>query len=238
MAEEFEGRDLSDARFWGVELARATMRDVNLTGVRMRNVWLIDVDVDGLVDRFVVNGVDVTGFVNEHDAWYPLRGMLRPTDIAGLLAALAALDEAWAAAISRAWALTDAQQHESVDGEWSFVQTQQHLVFGVDKWFCAPLLGRAECYAIGLPNGDSRHFGWLGLDLDARPSLDEALAVRSDQGAQLRAYIDGISEVDFSREVEVLENGTVPLIECLYTVFEESFEHLRYAVRDLAVLET
>lgn len=42
---------------------------------------------------------------------------------------------------------------------------------------------------------------------------------------------------DVTREVEVLENGTAPIIECLYSVFEESFEHHRYAVRDVAQLD-
>ena len=236
MAGEFEGQDLSEAVFWGVDLTKATLRDVNLTGPRMKNVWLVDVDIDGLIDRLVVNGVDVTAYVNEHDPWYPLRGMLRPTDDAGLRAALDALDAAWAATINRARALTDAQLHESVGGEWSFVQTQQHLVFGVDRWFTAPLLGQTTFHAIGLANTGSRDFGWLGLDLDARPNLDEVLAVRDEQAAQLRAYVDGVSEDEFTCEVEVLENGTVPLIECLYTVFEE-FEHHRYAVRDLVQLK-
>lgn len=237
MAEEFEGQDLSESVFWGVDLTKATLRDVNLTGARMKNVWLVDVDIDGLIDRLVVNGVDVTAYVNEHDPWYPLRGMLRPTDVAGLRAALDALGAAWAATINRARALTDAQLHESVGGEWSFVQTQQHLVFGVDKWFNAPLLGQTTFHAIGLPNTGSRDFGWPGLDLDTRPSLDQVLAVRDEQAAQLRAYIDGVSADEFTRDVEVLENGTVTLIECLYTVFEESFEHHRYAVRDLDQLE-
>ena len=223
MAEEFEGQDLSESVFWGVDLTKATLRDVNLTGARMKNVWLVDVDIDGLIDRLVVNGVDVTAYVNEHDPWYPLRGMLRPTDVAGLRAALDALGAAWAATINRARALTDAQLHESVGGEWSFVQTQQHLVFGVDKWFNAPLLGQTTFHAIGLPNTGSRDFGWPGLDLDTRPSLDQVLAVRDEQAAQLRAYIDGVSADEFTRDVEVLENGTVTLIECLYTVFEESF---------------
>jgi hypothetical protein len=237
MAEEFEGQDLSEAVFWGVDLTKSTLRDVNLTGARMKNVWLVDVDIDGLVDRLVVNGVDVTAYVNEHDAWYPLRGMLRPTDAAGVRAALDALDAAWASTIESARALTDAQLHESVGGEWSFVQTQQHLVFGVDKWFSGPLLGETTFHALGLPNTGSRDFGWSGLDLDARPSLDEVLAVRDEQTAQLRAYIDVLTTDDFTPEAEVLENGTVPLIECLYTVFEESFEHNRYARRDLAQLE-
>ncbi len=237
MAEEFEGKDFSDAVFWGVDLTNATLRDVNFTGARMKNVWLVDVDIDGLVDRLVVNGVDVTEFVNQHDSWYPLRGMLRPTDIAGVSAVLDALDAEWAATIERAGALTDAQLHESVGGEWSFVETQQHLVFGVDKWFTAPLLGEATFHAIGLPNTGSRDFGWRGLDLDARPSLDQVLAVRNEQSAQLRAFVDGLSVDEFTREADVLENGTVPLIECLYTVFEESFEHHRYALRDLRKAE-
>ena len=95
-----------------------------------------------------VPGVDVTTYVNEHDPWYPLRGMLRPTDDAGLSAALDALGAAWAATINRARALTDAQRHESDGGEWPFIQTQQHLVFGVDKWFTAPLLGQTTLHAI------------------------------------------------------------------------------------------
>lgn len=61
--------------------------------------------------------------------------------------------------------------------------------------------------------------------------------MRDEQAAQLRAYVDGVPADEFTRAVEVLENGTVPLIDCLYTVFEESFEHHRYAVRDLVQLE-
>ncbi len=233
MAEEFEGKDFTDAEFKGVDLANTSFRDVNFTGARMKNVWLVDVDIDGLVDRLVVNGVDVTEFVNQHDPWYPLRGMLRPDSIVGLRAALDALDAAWDATLDRARALTDAQLHESVGGEWSFVETQRHLVFGIDKWFSGPLLGQATFHAIGLPNTGSRDFGWTGLDLDATPTLEEVLAVRAEQSAQLRSFRDALTVEDFSREVEVLENGTVPLIECFYTVFEESFEHHRYALRDL-----
>jgi DinB superfamily/Pentapeptide repeats (8 copies) len=237
MAEEFEGQDLSESVFWGVDLTKATLRDVNLTGARMKSVWLVDVEIDGLIEGLVVNGVDVTAYVNEHDRWYPLRGMLRPTDIAGLHAAHESLAAAWSVTINRARSLSDALLHESVGGEWSFIQTLQHLVFGVDKWFSAPLLGQTTFHALGLPNTGSRDFGWPGVDLDARPSLDEARAVREEQAAQLLGYIDSVSTDEFAREVEVLEKGTVPLIECLYTVFEESFEHHRYAVRDLEQLE-
>ena len=42
---------------------------------------------------------------------------------------------------------------------------------------------------------------------------------------------------DLGRPIEVLENGTHPLRECVQTVFEEEFWHNRYALRDLARLE-
>ena len=45
-----------------------------------------------------------------------------------------------------------------------------------------------------------------------------------------------VSPTDFDQPVEVLENGTNPLQECIYTVFEEEFWHNRYATRDLELL--
>lgn len=117
MGEEFTNRDLSEALFWGVDLSRAHFRDVNLTGATMKNVWLIDIEIDGLVERLVINGVDVTDHINANDPWQPLRGMLRPTDHAGMLATWHELDRVWAPLLERARLLTDTDRHVSVDGE-------------------------------------------------------------------------------------------------------------------------
>jgi len=46
-----------------------------------------------------------------------------------------------------------------------------------------------------------------------------------------------VTPAELRREVDVLENGATPVNECLFTVFEEEFEHNRYAVRDLAHLQ-
>ena len=236
MAEEFEGRDLRDSVFWGVDLTRATFRDVNLSGASISHALLDGVDIDAKIDRLVINGVDVTDYVNEHDQWFPLRAMLRPTDRDGMLAGWDALEEAWAGTIGRAQRLTDAQVHESVGGEWSFVQTLRHLLFAMDKWFTVPILGETF-HPLGMSNTGSADFGWPGVDRDADPTFDDVLAARAQRSARLREYLDGVTPAELSREVEVLENGTTPVAECLYTVFEEEFEHNRYAVRDLAVLE-
>ncbi len=232
--DEFEG-DLHGAVFWGADLREATFRDVDLAGVRISHAHVVDVEIDAHVDRLVVNGVDVTDYVNAHDPWQPLRGMLRPADVAGMRATWAALDEAWATTIGEARALPGEQLWQSVGGEWSFVQTLRHLVFAIDKWFTVPLAG-GSFHPIGMPNTGSIDFGWPGLDAAAEPSFDEVLAVRAERWQRFGGYLETLTDDELQRQVDVLENGTVPLAECVYTVFEEEFEHRRYAIRDLAAL--
>ena len=58
MPEEFEG-DLAGAVFWGADLSGARFRDVNLTDATISHV-AVNVDIDALVDKVVINGVDVT----------------------------------------------------------------------------------------------------------------------------------------------------------------------------------
>jgi hypothetical protein len=234
MPKEFEG-ELAGAVFWGADLTGAHFRDVDLTNATITHALLVDVDIDATVDHVVINGVDVTAFVNEHDAWYPLRRMLRTSDPEGMRASWAALEEAWATTISRALALPEERLHESVDGEWSFVQTLRHLVFAMDKWFTVPILGE-RFDAIGLPNSGSVEFPWPDLEYELEPSVSDALAVRAGRATQFREYLTMVGADDLARQVEVLENGTNLVQECISTVFEEEFWHNRYALRDLSKL--
>ena len=161
MPEEFEG-DLTEAVFWGADLRGARFRDVNLTDVTISHAWLVDVEIDAFIDRVVVNGVDVTAFVNERDRWYPLRAVLGASDPESMRAGWAAFREAWAASVARARRLPDDDLHVSVNGEWSFVQTLRHLLLAMDKWFTAPILGEGF-HPLGLLDSGS-----AGLPL-ARP---------------------------------------------------------------------
>jgi hypothetical protein len=235
MAEEFEG-DLAGAVFWGADLSGARFRDVNLTNAKISHAWLINVDIDALVDTVVINGVDVTTYVNERDPWYPLRAMLRPSNPEDMRATWAALEDEWAKTITRAHALREDALYESVNDEWTFVQTLRHLVFAMDKWFTAPILGEGF-HPMGLPNTGSVDFPWPGVDYDLTPSVSEALAARAGRATLFRDYLASVSTTEFTRPIDVLENGTNPLQECIYTVFEEEFWHNRYALRDLAQLE-
>ena len=162
--------------------------------------------------------------------------MLRPETPEDMRATWAALEGEWAKTVVRARALPEAALNVSVDDEWSFVQTLRHFVFAMDKWFTAPILG-VGFDSIGMPNSGSVDFPWPGLDYDLTPSFSEALAVRADRAIRFRDYLGSVATTDFSRPVDVLENGAHPLQECLFTVFEEEFWHHRYAQRDLAQLE-
>ena len=235
MPDEFEG-DLSDAVFWGADLSGARFRDVNLTDVKISHALLSNVDIDAMVDKLVVNGVDVTAYVNERDPWHPLRSMLRAATPEDMRVAWATLEDEWAKTVSRARALPEAKLHEAVNGEFTFVQTLRHLVFAMDKWFTSPVLDE-PFDPIGLPNTGSLNFPWPGLDYDLTPSVSEALAVRADRATRFRDYLASLASGDLARPIDVLENGINPLQDCIWTVFEEEFWHNRYALRDLEQLE-
>jgi hypothetical protein len=222
--------------FWGEDLTGALFRDVNLTDATITHAWLVNVQIDALVDRLVINGVDVTAFVNERDPWYPLRAMLRPTSPADMRTAWSALDAEWNTAIDMVRARPEAAAHAQLNGEFSFVQTLRHLVFADDKWFTVPVLGE-PFHPSGLPNTGSLDFPFPGLDYTASPTFADALAVFDDRRTKVRAFLDTITEADFDRPVDVLENGEHPLQECIYTLLEEGFWHLRYALRDLQSAE-
>jgi hypothetical protein len=235
MTTEFEDQDLRGAVFWGVDLRDALFRDVDFSGTRSQHVVLHDVELDGFVDRLVVNGVDVTDHVHANDPWRPLRGMLRPADTDGVRATWDEVERVWSDTIDRAQALPDGVRRERVDGEWSFVETLRHLVFAVDKWFTVPING-GSFEPIGIPNSGSADFPWPGLDPAADPTDTDVLAARQRQAVAIRRVLDDLTEVDLTRQVDVLENGTVIVLDCWHTVFEEHFEHRRYALRDLARL--
>ena len=234
MAEEFEDRDLSDSVFWGVRLQRATFRDADLSGATFFHTLWSDVSIDGVVDRLVINGVDVTDHVNAHDRWYPLRNRLEPETADGVRESWTTLRTEWDALIGEAVARGPEVLTRSVGGEWSLQDTLRHLVFAVDKWFSWPLLGERSFSVLGLPNTGSQGREWPGLDLTTEVSWEPVLASFLDRVGRVTAFVDALDVAALPDAVEVLENGEVPALMCLHVVLEETFEHLRYTLRDLA----
>lgn len=159
--------------------------------------------------------------------------------------AWAQVDATWSATLDRAVRLPPALLHERVNGEWSFVETLRHLVFAVDVWLgrTLPAGDPPPVHPLGLPHSsypdDLRRS--LGLDLAADPPLDQVLAARAESLDLVRSVLADLTDADLPRRcprppAPGYDEEPPTLHECLWTVTEESFEHHRYAVRDLALL--
>jgi hypothetical protein len=77
-----EGREevgtFVDARFVDADFTGATFRSCDLRRLKVIDSLLVDVEISGIVDHLVVNGVDVTAFVEtELERRHPERAQLR-----------------------------------------------------------------------------------------------------------------------------------------------------------------
>lgn len=171
------------------------------------------------------------------------RGKLRTTDPQGLADAWTMIEDIWAETAARARELPEPLLHEQVGGEWSFVQTHRHLVLATDCWLRRMVKGIARPYHPWGLGGS-----WLtsprrwGIDPDADPSFGQVLDLR-------RERMDEVRDVIADAKAEELERNCVPpgspghprkdhtVLQCLHVILKEEWQHHRYAVRDLGVLE-
>jgi hypothetical protein len=241
----FENVEMRGAHFRRVDLSGAQFHAVDLSHAVMRGVDLIDVDISGEIENLVINGVDVTAFVEaELDRRQPERIKMRPTDPEGFREAWHLLDRLWEGTVDRARGFTPGQLHESVNGEWSFIETLRHLTFATDSWIRRAILGDpAPWDALGLPFSEWPDGPEFSRALDAQPSLDTILAVRRERVATVREYIGHLTN-------EILESHTTPVEApgwpppksyavrtCLLVILNEEWQHRLYAERDFDILD-
>jgi uncharacterized damage-inducible protein DinB len=241
----FDWTDLSGSTFRYASLSDVMIRGTDLYRVTMRDVELRDVDISGEIERLVINGVDVTDYV--HDELVrrdPVLGRLTPDDPAGFLAAWDELEHLWEETVARARALDPALLDESVEDEWSFIQTLRHLVFASSAWLNRAVLGEPQPFhPLALPWSTAPPLPQLGLDLDARPTLDEVLALRRERQADARGVLEALTDEQLAAEVTPEGEGWPPprpfeVKRCLSILLNEEYWHRQYAERDLAVLES
>jgi hypothetical protein len=252
---ELVSEDLRGSRFERVDLSGASFHDVDLSGSRFRGIALhravisgselSDVEITGEILNVTINGVDVAPLVEaELDRRDPDRVTMRPTDPAGFRAAWDLLESLWAGTVARARQLEPDRLHESVDGEWSFIETLRHLVFATDSWVGRAILGDpSPWHPLGLPWDEMPDTPGVPRDREVRPSLDEVLELRRDRRARVRAVLDGLGDESLDRGTEPVDAPgwppprSFPVRECLLIVLNEEYHHRLFAERDLAVLE-
>lgn len=242
-SERFRG-----ARFDVADLRGARFTDCDLTGVTIRDCWLADVSISGYLSNVTVNGVDVTGFVNaELDRRHPERVQFREGQTADDVRVLwATIERLWAQAVERAGRLPAWVVDEQVNEEWSFAQTLRHLVFITDAWASRTVLDEEMPYhPLGLPQSwyPAADAAAIGIDLTARPGYAEVLAARADRMAVMRRIVAGLTDGELGRLCPRTPAPGYPdedrtVIDCVAVVLDEEIEHYRFAVRDLAILES
>jgi hypothetical protein len=250
MAAEYSSTDaFRGGTFHDVDFAGATFRDCSFAGVRITGSDIGDLHVSGYTDGvgIFVDGVDVAGFVrSELDRRYPERALLRvartPEDFRSVWATV---DRLWSQTLARAERLPVGVRHERVHGEWSVAETLRHLVFAVDVWLGRMVRGQDRPFhSSGLPPTSYPEAGAadLGIDLSARPSYAEAVAMHAERGEQVRAFLASVTgaelaEIRTGAPAPAWGVESHPVRECLRVLLDEHVEHRRFAERDLAVLE-
>ena len=225
--EQFLERDLHGARFVECDLSDVVMRGVEVAGMDIDAPWL------GEGPGLRVNGVDVTPFVEQElDRRFPGRSERRAESPAALRKAWAAVDRAWDAGIERAAALPAGSVDVRIQGEWSFAETLRHLVHATDIWLGKGVLGleEADFHPLGLGHGD--------VAAEARP-YDDVLAAHTNRAAMVRDFLASVTDelLDEERRNPHRPADTETVRHCLHVILEESWEHLRFALRDLDAIE-
>jgi len=231
----FQDQDLTDAEF----------RECDLTRARLIGVVMLDAVIDGLVRNLVVNGVEVTSYVEaELDRRHPVRLLIRSADPADLRHASLQLRADWATTLGRLPGMPEGSEHQRVCGEWSAVETLRHLVFVHDSWFRRSCLGSTAPFtAIGLAAEYVPDQQEQGLDPAATPRLEEVLAVRDEQCAELERWLSTVTDGQLSAPAPVpAGHGWPPyargksVLECVHVVLDEEWAHHGFCARDLDLL--
>jgi hypothetical protein len=243
----FDRADLTGAQFFASDFSDARFRGADLTRVSMRGVELVDVDIDGEIMNVTINGVDIGPLVEaELDRRHPDRVKMRPQEVAGFREAWEILGRLWDQTVARARRLPPESLHESVDGEWSFIETLRHLVFATDAWVGRAIGGDpSPWHPLGLQWDEGEDIPGVPRDRDVRPSLDVVLELRRDRRSTVAALLGSLTDQSLNANTTPVEGPGWPrpgssyvLRKCLLVVLNEEWCHRQFAERDLAVLES
>ncbi len=238
MTTEFVDRDLRGVRFARCDLSGAVLRGVDVQGAEIDAPWLHE---EG--GSLIVNGVDVVPLVEaELDRRTPGRALRAARDPDGLRTAWSALEEAWADVLARVEGMPAGAVEVSVAEEWTFAQTLRHLVFATDLWLGRAILRSDEpVHPLGLPHIEHEADGHdIAVLATAHPTYAEVLVVRTERVARVRRFLATVT-AELLAEPRASPHDPAyaeTVLACLHTILGEEWSHLRYAVRDLDVIES
>ncbi|PWR06453.1 MULTISPECIES: DinB family protein [Micromonospora] len=207
------------------------MRGVNVCGLDIDAPWLAD-------GALLINGVDVVPLVEaELNRRFPGRELKHAKDPDDLRSAWAALERAWAAAVDRVGSMPAGTVDVSIDGEWSFAQTLRHLAFATDAWLGKAILRLSQPFhPLGQPHAEYEADGFdMSVFATGQPSLAEVRELRAERQAMVRDFLASVTPARLAepRQNPWSPEHEEPVLHCLHVIFDEEWEHLRFALRDL-----
>ena len=137
----------------------------------------------------------------------------------------------------RASSLPDDDRYRSVNGEWSTVESLRHLVLLIDVWLSKAIRGHPDPFhPIGLPPSFMPpKLPGSSIDPEARPTFDEAGQVLRERLADLRTYVDTLTQDELDRAIEA---HAATVAGALGVLFDELAAHNRFINRDLDLIES
>lgn len=235
------------SRVEDLDLSGVRLHGANFDGAKLTDTSLVGADISGDIEGTRINGVEIEPLVQaELDRVYPGRVAMRSSDVSGLQNAWSTLEHMWAETTARALRLPEALQGQGVNGEWSVVETLRHLVFATDCWLRRAILLEPHPYhPWGLPwSGAGRDFAQsIGIDLEASPSLKEILPLRQRQQVEVRKLLERLTDKDLSQIRTAPHepghpSGDHSILGAIHVILNEEWEHHRYVVRDLGILDS
>jgi len=192
--------------------------------------------------------VDVAAYVDaELDRRFPGRSLRLAANAEDLRLAWGAVERAWTGAVDRALTMPAGAVDVSVAGEWSFAQTLRHLVLATDCWLRGAIQRHEQPFhEIGQVFTGAEEMGFdTSIFRDEPPSHDEVLAVRAERQQMVTDFLATATPELLAEERSDPWGGGGdgagdawrPTVgDCLRTILEEEWAHLRYVRRDLALL--
>jgi DinB family protein len=238
-----KGPSLPGSRTEDADFSHARLHAPNFEGARITDGWFVGADISADIEGLRLNGVEVAPLIEaELERMFPERAKLRAADPAGIADTWSMLEQTWAATFVRAEALPEALLHERVDDEWSFVETQRHLVMATDCWLRRMVKGIDRPYhPWGMAGSWLEDPASWGLEPEAKPPFSEIVGVRRERMGEVRDTIAALTAEELARECvppATLGHPTRPhsVLHCIHVILNEEYEHHRYAVRDLDTL--
>ena len=79
----------------------------------------------------------------------------------------------------------------------------------------------------------------MSIFVTVRPGVAEVLELRADRQAMVRDFLAGVTPEQLAepRRNPWSSDHEEPVLACLHVIFDEEWEHLRFALRDLDAQE-